>query len=122
MIVLLLACVGNPELSPSSQGCTNYDFDEPQDSTVEFSVAGDVADVWRSYVERENADDSFDPDLSGEGNVVEIHEKWVAGSDANPTCLEPHVQIKGFGAPIEVRWFTADNSAVPVDTLEIEPQ
>ncbi|GDX82547.1 hypothetical protein LBMAG42_43580 [Deltaproteobacteria bacterium] len=122
MIVLLLACVGNPELSPSSQGCTNYDFDEPQDSTVEYSVDGDVADVWRTYVERDNTDDSFEPDLSGEGNVVEVHEKWVAGSDANATCLEPHVRIKGFGAPIEVRWFTADNSAVPVDTLEIEPQ
>ncbi len=121
MIVLLLACVGNPELSPSSQGCTNYDFDEPQESTVEASVDGDVANVWRTYVERENTDDTFDPDLSGEGNVVEVHEKWIAGSDGTSTCLEPHVQIKGFGAKIEVRWFTEDNSSVPVNTLELEP-
>lgn len=117
----LFGCVGNPELASSTTGCSDYDFDDVNPSTVQSDVDGDVADVWRTYVERDNLDDVFDPEMSGDGDVVEIRERWTAGSDGVATCLEPHVQISGFGAPIEVRWFTEENTGVPVDTLELEP-
>lgn len=121
MLLLLLACVGNPVITPTTEGCHNYDFDDPKDSKIESSVKGDKADVYRSYVERENLDDEFAPDIVAEGNVVEVHEAWVPGSDGNATCLEPHVIIEEFGATIEVRWFTPDDDNVPLDTVTLSP-
>ena len=122
MLLLLIACVGNPVITPSTEGCQNYDFDDPQDSKIESSVKGDKADVYRSFVERENLDDAFDPEIVADGNVIEVHEAWVPGSDGNATCLEPHVLIEEFEATIEVRWFTPDDDNVPVDTVNLTPE
>ncbi len=118
---LLLACVGNPVITTSTTGCTNYDFDDPKPSAIEASVKDGVADVYRSYVERENLDDAFDPEIVTDGAVIEVFEAWTAGSDGNANCLDPHISIEDFGAPIEVRWYTPDDQNVPLDTVTVSP-
>ena len=121
MILFLFACVGNPELSPYEQGCTNVDFSDPQPSEIKSTTKGTKADVWRTMVDRDNIGDLFDLEISGEGNIIEVHEAWTSGTDGTATCLEPHVVVKDFHAEVEVRWFT-DGGSVPFDTITLTPE
>lgn len=121
VILLLAACVGNPVIAPSTRGCTDYDFDDPAAPKVKQEDDGDAVIVFRTPVERPNLGDLFDPDITAEADVIEVRELWSSAADAVPTCLEPIVTVSEFGAPIEVRWFTEDDSNVPFDTVIIEP-
>lgn len=118
----LLACgVGELDVTSSAEGCTNYSFDNPEESTLTSSVDGSTALVWRTYVERENTDDVFAPTIEGDANILTIHEKWEAGTDGNPTCIEPRVTIKGLEGTLEVQWFTEADKTIPFNTIEVEP-
>lgn len=121
VLVLLTACIGNPVVAPSTRGCTDYDFTDPADPKIKQEDDGDAVIVYRTPVVRPNLGDLFDPTVSGEGDLIEVHEAWSSADDATETCLEPIVSITEFGAPIEVRWFTEDNDNVPFDTVTIQP-
>ncbi len=121
MLLLLLACVGNPVLTPVTEGCQNVDPDDPQASKIVSSSKNGVGDVYRSYIDRANLDDVFEPEIVTDGDVIEVHEAWLEGTDGNETCLEAHLVIEEFGAPVEVRWYAPDDDNVPVDTVTVSP-
>jgi hypothetical protein len=121
MLILLVACVGNPVITPETEGCVDYDFNGPNKSEIVVNVSDGVADVYRSYVERDNLDDAFEPDIEAEGGLIKVYERWKKGSDGNATCLDPHLIIEEFGAPIEVRWYAPDDMNIPFDTVTVSP-
>ena len=117
----LIACgVGDLDVTSSTEACTDHDFINPAKSQLTTDVAGSTVLVWRTYVERDNADDVFAPEIIGEGNVLEVYEAWEAGSDGQEWCLEPRVTIRGLTGTLEVQWYT-DSESVPFDTVEVEP-
>jgi hypothetical protein len=124
MLILLLACIGNPTVEYSTEGCVDYVFGNPNPSTLVSSVKKGVADVYRSYVERPNLDDVFEPEIETDagGSILIIREAWTPGGDGNATCLDPHIEIADFGAPIEVRWYSPDDENIPFDTVTVSPE
>ncbi|MSQ02352.1 MAG: hypothetical protein EXR71_10765 [Myxococcales bacterium] len=117
----LLACVGDPKLAISTEGCQNVDPDDPADPVVATAIEGDTVDVYRTPVVGHNLEDVFEPTITTDGDLVEIFESWTAGEEATPACLEPHLAVSEFGATIEIRWYTEDDATVPFDTVKIDP-
>lgn len=120
-LLLLTACLGDPVLATETRGCTDYDFDDPAPPALKHEADGDAVVVWRTPVERPNLDDVFAPEFEIDGALVEVHERWTAGADGQAACLEPVLRVSEFGAPIEVRWFTEDDTNVPFDTITLKP-
>jgi len=121
MIFFLFACVGSPEITPSQVGCSIEDPANPEDSALKAEVGGTVADVWRTMITRPNIGDTFNPEITAAGQDIEVHEAWDEGTDATETCFEAHLDVRGFNAPIEVRWYS-DAGSVPFDTVTITPE
>lgn len=118
----LFACgVGQLDVTSSAEGCTNYDFDDPEESALSSKVDGTTALIWRTYVERENTDDVFAPEIEGDANILTVYEKWESGSDGNATCIEPRVTIKGLEGTLEVQWYTEADQNIPFNTIEVAP-
>lgn len=118
----LIACgVGELDVTSSAEGCTDYDFDDPEESALSSEVDGSTALVWRTYVERENTDDVFAPEIEGDAHILTVREKWQSGSDAKATCIEPRITITGLEGTLEVQWFTEDDETIPFNTIEVAP-
>jgi len=120
MLALLLLACSSAQVSSSVEDCTDYDFSGEQESTLASSVDGSTGDVWRTYVERANTDDSFAPDIVADGPVINVYEAWEDGSDANPMCMEPHVTLSDMNGEIEVRWYLDAGASVPFDTVKLQ--
>lgn len=120
-MLLLLACA-SADLKSSLEDCSNYDFSGDQVSTLESTATGSKAVVWRTYVERDNTDDAFAPDIVDEGTVVNLYEVWEAGSDGTPFCFEPTLTLSNLSGQVEVRWFLSPDDSVPFDTVRVSGQ
>lgn len=120
MLALLLLACSSAHVSSSVEDCKDYDFTGEQESTLESSVDGNTADVWRTYVERENTDDAFAPDIVDDGGVISVYEAWEEGSDGNPMCVEPHVNLSEMSGEIEVRWYLDAGDSVPFNTVRVQ--
>ncbi len=120
-MLLLLACA-SADIKSSLADCSDYNFSGEQESTLESTATGAKAVIWRTYVERENTDDAFAPEIVDEGTVVNLYEVWEAGSDATPWCYEPTLTLSNLNGQVEVRWYLSPDDSVPFDTVRVSGQ
>ena len=122
LVLLAVAACGNQVvITPSQGGCTDYNFDDPAASAIEWEAAKDgTARAWRSNALLEKTGLIFDPLITVEGNVVEVFEAWAGGETDDAFCYEPSVGFEGLGGELEVRWYLAEGESVPYDTVDIE--
>ena len=96
MMLLLLACNQEVEVTPSQTACTDVDFANPAPSTLEWEPDGDGAHVWRTYVFLDQSGLTFSPDLGIEKGVLSIHEAWTEPESDDPFCYVPEVRITAY--------------------------
>ena len=71
-----------------------------------------------------SCDDVFDPELSVDGNVVSIRERWLGvgdtGDDGCSTCWVPTVTMTDPPSrKLEYRWYI-EGSDIPFETVEFK--
>lgn len=121
-LLLLAACGNQITITPGQDGCTDYVFASPAESTVEWeaSSAGS-ARAWRTNALQEQSGLIFDPLIEIAGDEVSVFEVWTGGETDDALCYEPAVSFEGLSAgTIEVRWYLAEGDTVPFDTVEVE--
>lgn len=122
-LLLFAACANQVTITPAQGGCTDYDFDNPAESTVEWEVSKDGgARVWRANALQEQTGLIFDPVIDVEGNVVSIFEAWTGGETDDAFCYEPVVAFAGLSGKLQVRWYLREGDTVPYDSVELEAQ
>jgi hypothetical protein len=117
-----VVCGGEVTLKPGQDGCTDYDFDNPAESEVDFEVAGGSGRVFRTYALLEQTGLLFDPVIDVGGNTVSVYERWTGGESDDAFCYAPYVAFEGLEGKLTVDWFLADGDTVPYDSVEIEAE
>ena len=122
-LLLLAACGSQVTLAPGQDGCTDYDFDNPSDSTVEFDVDGSGSGrVWRTNALLEQTGLTFDPTIEIAGGAVQVFEKWSGGETDEAFCYAPYVAFSGLSGKMTVQWFLEEGDEVPFDEVEVETE
>ncbi len=120
-LLLLAACTGQVTLTPGQDGCTDYDFANPADSTIESEVSADGSGrVWRTYAVQEQTGLFFDPEIVVGGSVVEVYEKWTGGETDDAFCYAPWVAFEGLSGKMTVEWYLEPGDGVPFDSVDVE--
>ena len=102
-----------------TNGCADYDPDNPPDEQLVVQEADLSMLVYRDGVE-ETCDSLFEPDLELEDNRVLVREFWTEGVADCSVCFNPTIIIKDPDpGTYEVEWYLGDN-AVPFDNVEFE--
>ena len=122
MIALaLLACgAGTVTLSTDQPACENWDFDNPEDPSLEVSAEGTRIVIQRIGV-YQPADAVFDPDIVAEGNTIAVYEAWTSEEGGDPEyCYSPVVYADAENqATFAIEWFAAGENT-PTHTREID--
>lgn len=118
ILLLLAACGGTVTITPGQDGCTNYDFDDPAPSVILSSVEGTTGDVRRTGALLEQTGLYFDPAITVDADVVEVHEAWAGGETDESFCYEPWVKIEGIADEVQIRWYL-EGEASPMDTVNL---
>lgn len=120
MLLLLVACTTEVLVTPGQTACTDVDFANPAESTVEWEPDGEGAHVWRTYVFLDQSGLSFEPELGIEKGVLSVHEKWVDAESEDPFCYVPELTVTDYTGTLELRWFTDDSGDTPFETLLLD--
>ncbi len=119
----LLACGQTITVDVQTDGCEDFDFDEPAESEVGSSWEGDGnASVWRTSVVLEGSNLAFDPKIEASGASIKVSELFTGEPNGTSFCYQPTVLIGGVTSGVEVQWFTEDDAAVPFTTIKVEPE
>jgi hypothetical protein len=123
LVLALLSACGSATLTPTQEGCQDYDFNNPDPITVEAHITDGDGEIRRSSLLRPGTDQVFVPDIQPDGDVISIFEAWTSESadDAPSTCYDAVVTVEGLNKKVQVRWFAEDDTSVPTDTIEVEP-
>lgn len=119
-LLLLTACASQVTLTPGQDGCTDYDFQNPATSEVEFDLAGSSGRVWRTYALLDQTGLLFDPVIEIAGNTVEVYEQWTGGETDDAFCYAPYVAFEGLDGKMTVDWFLAPGDSVPYASVDVE--
>ena len=120
-LVLLVACGGKVEIQPGQAGCTDYNFEQPEESRLSVSMDGDVAVVQRTNVLIGGTAPVFEPEISVEGDVITVEKAWTGTDETTSFCYLPQVTVTGVTGKLQVRWFLEDDGTTPFDTVNLEP-
>lgn len=121
MLLLLLACSSEIQVTPGQSACVDVDFQDPDPSTLEWESTGEgAARVWRTYVFLDQSGLTFTPDLGIEKGVLTVNERWEEPETDDAFCYQPELEITDFRGVLEVRWFTEDDDTVPFATVQLE--
>jgi hypothetical protein len=121
-LLLLAACANQVTITPSQGYCTDFDYADPPDSSLEVEVSADgTARVWRANAVLDQTGLLFDPEITVDGNIVSVYEGWSGGDEETAFCYEPAIGLDGLTKKIQVRWFMDDTATVPFDTIDVEP-
>lgn len=122
-LLSLLACGQSITVDVQTDGCENFDFDNPQDSSIQQSwEGGGNANVWRTAVVLEGSNLAFDPKIEASGASIKVTELFTGEPDGTSFCYQPTVLIGGITSNVEVQWFTEDDAAVPFATVKVEAE
>ena len=96
------------EWTASTDGCPDYDFDDPSaPALTAVAEGGDTVLVEFGCV-LQPADATFEPELTADGKAVEITERWTAGNEADFPFIA-RVQLDDISGDIQVYWFRGDD-------------
>jgi len=119
MLLVLIGCTSQLFVDYDQVGCEEYDFDNPGEEEIVFEQVG--ADIIISHTnDLQTCDSVFEPELSSDGWILEVRERWSEGTSDCETCLTPQVIISD--APsreVEVRWYIDDKSN-PLGVVEVQ--
>lgn len=122
MIALsLLACgAGSVLLSYDTPSCENWDFDNPEEPSLELSAEGTRLIIQRLGVYQPE-DAIFDPDIVAEGGTIAVYEAWTSEAGGDPDyCYSPVVYADAERASVfTVEWFAAGDNT-PTHTREFD--
>jgi hypothetical protein len=112
-LVALLACgPGNVTVSSDAPFCSNWDFDDPVEPTMEIESTSTRITVTRLGVYAA-CDASFSPDIQPDGDHIAIYEAWDENEGDADCCFSPSVQLDmDRGGKFTIEWFAeGDNTA-----------
>jgi len=121
----ILAC-GTSELdfSPEINGCSNWDFNNPDNTYLQIVRDGNDILISRQGVIQE-CDAEFTPEYSVDGYKIHVYENWLLSETPSEceTCLAPTIRINNYDEQeLEFWWFEGSDS-IPfgvVQTSELE--
>ena len=121
LFTFLLACAGDVSVGWSTEVCTDWVVGDDPVLNVTTADNGDL------LIEREGVmsgcEDSFSPDVVGEGWTIRVFEGWDAGESTEDceACFAPTVRLKA-PPPGEytVQWFDESSDVLPVETIEFD--
>lgn len=121
LYLLLAACGGEATITWSTEPCTDWVVDGSEDPVVTVNSDGAEGLVIQREGVMRPLDDSFAPDVVGEGKVLRIFEGWEGGTVEDEVCTAPTVYVQGLPPrTYTIQWFTEDSDVVPEQSLEIE--
>lgn len=122
LLFALFACSGSITIEPRQDGCTDVDFNDPDDSVLVVEE-GDTSVIVRRTNVYTVTGMLFDPEITADGRVISVREAWVAeegGAGEDAFCYAPEVEITGAPGTYEVRWYDEADGDVPFDTVDVE--
>lgn len=117
-ILLFVACNQEIQVTPSQDGCTNFDYNNPADPVVDWVAQGDGALVSHQNVLLPESGLSFKPELVIDRGVLSVHEYWEDPANEEPFCYVANVLVQGYAGELEVRWYEGDD-VEPLNTFLI---
>jgi len=121
VLALVLGCgAGNVALSWDTPPCENWDFDNPEDPSLDVSTDGDRIVIQRIGVYQ--AEDAvFDPEIIADGSVIAIYEDFNSQSEGElDYCYSPVVYADPErAAKFTIEWFE-DGANQVTHTREID--
>ncbi|MDP2311396.1 MAG: hypothetical protein Q8P41_00710 [Pseudomonadota bacterium] len=122
-LLLFAACANQVTIIPGQDGCIDYNFTDPAESTVDWEASsGGTARAWRSNALMDQTGLIFEPNIAADGNVIHVYEAWTGGETADAFCYEPSVAFEGVSGELQVRWYLAEGDTVPYDSVDIEAE
>ena len=121
LFTFLLACAGDVSVGWSTEVCTDWVLDDEPVITVNTADNGDIV-VQREGV-MAGCDDSFAPDVIGEGWTIRVFEGWEPGEAADDceSCFAPTVRpMAPPRGKYTVQWFDESSDVLPVETIEFD--
>ena len=122
-LAIVLACANNKtlDLEASTEGCEDYDFDDPADPKFVIDQKGSDWVFSRTGV-LQACDAQFDPEYDQVGKELSITEVWTGGDvDTCPeTCFTPTVTLID---PPKGKWtvlWYIDGEGTPFDNADFE--
>jgi hypothetical protein len=120
LLLVVAACSQDVTLEPAQAGCTDFDYDDPEASSLEVTHEGDDAIVTRTNVLM-GSDLVFEPTIAADGNRVLVYEAWTGTAGEDDFCYAPSVRISGYTRKLQVQWFLSEDDDVPFDSATVEP-
>lgn len=119
-LFLLIGCGSDVAVLVETAECTDYDFDAPENESMEVTAVDGDWHVSHKGVFHGCAD-LFDPDISGKRKVLTVREYWEERTEDDCTvCFAPTIIIEQPPAgSYEVGWYVEDASS-PYDVVSFE--
>lgn len=121
LFTFLMACAGDVSVGWSTEVCTDWVVGDDPVITVNTTDNGDL------LIQREGVmagcEDSFAPDVVGEGWTIRVFEGWELGEAAEEceSCFAPTVRLT---APPKgeytVQWFDESSDVLPIDSVTFD--
>ena len=121
LIMLVLGCVQELEITYYGDGCTDWSFEEGVEPVVVVEKVGDDILMIRKGVAQQ-CDASFQPEIVAQRSLIQVFEYWEVPEDADDceSCFFPTVQLQSPGkGDYELQWFEGDSSVTPVGFIEV---
>ena len=96
------------EWTVSTDGCPDYDFDDPTEPALTAVSQGSDAVVVEFGCVLQPADAAFEPELTSDGGDIEITERWSAGDDADFPFIA-QVRLENLSGDVQIYWFRGDD-------------
>lgn len=122
-VLMFLSCSSELGFTSEQVGCVDVDLNDPAPSELTVSQQNLSVIIRRTMVFKD-CDAMFDPELSVDGNVVSVRERWIDGGDTGEgscnTCYSPTVTMTDPPSrKLEYRWYI-EGSELPFDTKEFK--
>lgn len=118
LVFLWLTACGAGDITTQSSNafCEGIDISDPPPTEVAATVEGRKVTVVRMPVFQDCAA-VFAPEITRDGNLIQVDEAWEPGTNGNQCCMEAAVDlVLERGTVLDLEWSSEDGT----DTLEID--
>lgn len=119
MLIFLLACAPDIQLTSATNPCDGADLADLPAPELVAEVNGSDATIWLdNYLQPAGL--IFKPEFDFDGRVVMVYGNWTGTPGDADFCYQPTVEMTGLKGKLEVRWYEALDDASPYDTINIK--